>query len=85
MMMVAIPSALLFDDILDFLASTPTPQQIIAFEPSETLKQRLSYLLDQNRQGVLSPDEKSDLDEFLRMNHFMTMLKLRARLKLEAQ
>jgi hypothetical protein len=80
--MAAIPSALFYDDILDFLASTPTPEQIIEFEPSEALKQRLSYLLDQNRQGILSPDEKSDLDEFLQMNHFMTMLKLRARQKM---
>ncbi len=76
------PPTMLFEDILDFLASTPTPEQIIAFEPSETLKQRLSYLLDQNRHDVLSADERAELDEFLRMNHFMNMLKLRARQKL---
>jgi len=37
---------LLFDEVLDFLASTPTPAQIIAFHPSETLQARLRYLLD---------------------------------------
>ena len=80
--MASIPSAILFDDVIDFLASAPTPEQISAFEPSESLKQRLAYLLEQNRHDVLSSKERSGLDEFLRMNHFMNMLKLRARAKL---
>lgn len=80
--MATVPSAVLFEDILDFLASTPTPEQIIAFEPSEALKQHLAYLLEQNRHDTLSEDQRVELDEFLRMNHFMTMLKLRARQKL---
>jgi hypothetical protein len=80
--MATVPSAVLFEDILDFLASTPTPEQIIAFEPSEALKQRLADLLEQNRHDALSEDQRAELDEFLRMNHFMNMLKLRARQKL---
>jgi hypothetical protein len=81
--MATTPFTILFDDILDFLASTPTPEQIIHFEPSETLKQRFSYLMDQNRHDRLSADERAEMDEFLRMNHFMNMLKLRARQKLD--
>ena len=80
--MASIPSAILFDDVIDFLASAPTSEQIIAFEPPESLKQRLAYLLEQNRHDVLSSEERSELDEFLRMDHFMNMLKLRAREKL---
>ena len=80
--MATAPSAVLFDDVLDFLASTPTPEQIVEFEPSESLKQRLAYLMEQNRHDILSADERAELDEFLRMNHFMNMLKLRARKKM---
>jgi hypothetical protein len=80
-MAIAQPT-ILFDEILDFLASTPTPQQIIAFKPSDTLQERLDDLLERNRQETLMPDEREELDEFLRMNHFMNMLVIRARQKL---
>jgi hypothetical protein len=74
----------LFDEILDFLASTPTPEQIISFQPSEALQQQLSDLLAKNRAQQLTVEEQSKLDEFLRMNRFMSRLKLKARQKLSA-
>ena len=72
----------LFNEILDFLASTPTPEQIVAFRPSATLQERASYLLDRQRDGTLTADESTELDEIARMNHFMSMLKIRARKRL---
>jgi hypothetical protein len=80
--MAIAPEAALFDEILDFLASTPTPEQIVAFQPPDSLQQRLTYLLEQNQLDRLSVEEHAELDEFLRMNRFMSRLKLRARLKL---
>jgi hypothetical protein len=76
------PTDTLFDDILDFLASTPTPAQIIDYQPSEMLQQRLSELLAKNRTGQLAEPEQIELDEFLRMNRFMSRLKIKARQKL---
>lgn len=72
----------LLDEVLEFLASTPTPEQIIALRPSEGVRQRISYLLEQNRNGTLTADEKAELDEYLRIDHFVTLLKARARQKL---
>lgn len=80
--MAAIQHKTLFSEVLDFLASTPTPEQIIAFAPSPALQERARYLLEQNRSAVLTPEEHAELDEFARMNHFMSMLKIRARRKL---
>ena len=74
----------LFDDILDFLASTPSPVQIIEYKPPEALQDRLSELLAKNRTGQLSETEQTELDEFLRMNRFMSRLKIKARQKLTA-
>jgi hypothetical protein len=71
----------LFDEILDFLASIPTADQIVAFEPPTALQERLSYLLEQNRQDTISADERAELEEFLRMNRFMSRLKLRVNQK----
>ncbi len=80
-MAVAKPDTL-FKEVIDFLTSTPNPEAIIAFKPSETLEQRLSELLEQNRQDALTADGREELYEFLRMNHFMNMLKIRAREKI---
>jgi hypothetical protein len=70
----------LFNEILDFLVSAPGVEEILAFQPS-ALKQRSRYLMERNRQDALTLDERAELDEFLRMNHFMNMLKIRAREK----
>jgi hypothetical protein len=80
--MAVAPPETLFDEILDFLASTLTSEQISTYEPPPSRQQRLSDLLEQNRQGVLAQEEQTELDEFLRMNRFMSRLKLRARQKL---
>lgn len=72
----------LFDEILDFLASGPSSEQIIAFQPSNTLDQRLHDLLDRNSRDRLTAEERTELDEFLRLNQFMNLLKIRARKKL---
>ncbi len=80
-MAVAQPNTL-FSEIIDFIASTPTPEDIIAFKPSDRLEQRLSDLLERNRQDSLTAEGQAELDEFLRMNHFMNLLKIRAREKL---
>ncbi|MDQ7025351.1 MAG: hypothetical protein Q9P01_04320 [Anaerolineae bacterium] len=76
------PQQLLFDEILNFLASAPSQQEIVAFRPSDNLQARASELLDKNRSGDLSSEERIELDEFQRMNHFITMLKAKAREKL---
>ena len=47
-MAVAQPE-ILFTEIIDFLASTPTPQNIVNFKPSDRLEQRLNDLLQKNR------------------------------------
>jgi hypothetical protein len=78
--MVAAPPHNMFDEITDFLASGPTPSQIVEFKPSEMLDQRLHDLLDRNSTGSLNLEEQAELDEFLRMSHFLNMLVLKAHL-----
>jgi len=75
------PPQTLFDEITDFLASTPTLEAIIAFKPSEALDNRLHELLDKNSIGDITLEERAELEQFLNMNHFLKMLKLKVRLK----
>ncbi len=82
--MATLEAGTMFDEILDFLASTPTPEQIVEFHPSERLQLRLRDLLDRNQHGNLKSEEIAELDDFSRMNHLMSMLKIRARKRLIA-
>ena len=67
------------EEVLTFLLSTPTPHQIVDFHASEPAQERLLYLLESNRQGALSPEERAELDEASQMNHFIMLLKAKAR------
>ena len=75
------PSAGIQDEVMAFLLSSPTPEQIIEFKVSESAQQRLRYLLDGNRNGTLTPDEIEELDVATNVNHFMMRLKAEAHLK----
>ena len=75
----------LLDEITDFLASSPAPQAIIDFQPSKALTHRALELLQANRENRLTPEDRAEMDEFMRMEHFMTLLKAKARLKLANQ
>jgi hypothetical protein len=76
--MATVELASITDEVLDFLVSAPTPEQIIAFHASDSAQERLRTLLDINRNGTLTADEKAELDEMNRVNHFFTLIKARA-------
>jgi hypothetical protein len=78
------PSASVQEEVLTFLLSAPTPQQIIDFHASDTAQERLRYLLEANRQGTLSPAERAELDEASQINHFVMRLKAKAHETLQA-
>ena len=53
-MVAASPNVSPTDEVLDFLLSAPTPEAILALQLSPTAQQqRLSYLLDGNRNETL--------------------------------
>ena len=81
--MANVPMLEFMDEILDFLTSAPTQQDIIDYQPSEALAERSHYLHDRNRHDALTDAERIELDELHRLNHFMIQLKTRTRLKLK--
>jgi hypothetical protein len=70
----AVP-AHIYREILDFLASQPTPEEIVAFRPTPEMQARLTTLLDRSRAGFLTPAEQAELDEFERIEHVLVLLK----------
>jgi hypothetical protein len=73
----------LINTITDFLARNPTPQAIIDYRLPENLEQRALELLDLNQQNRLSDADRAEMEEFMRMEQFMTILKAKSRLQLK--
>jgi hypothetical protein len=70
----------LLDEITSFLVKQPTAEEIIAFRPSAVLQQRARELLEFNQKNELSAQQREEMHEFMRIEHFMTVLKAKARL-----
>jgi len=68
----------IFDEVADFLASAPTPEQIIAFRLSDASEQWISNLLEANRTRGLTPAEQAALDDYTRIERLMQAIKVRA-------
>lgn len=67
-----------YEEVIDFIAAGASPQDIIAFQPSKKSKQRIADLIYREKQDKLSPDEKSELDHFMQLEHIMRLAKARA-------
>jgi hypothetical protein len=79
------PIRTVFGEITDFLATNPTPEEIVAYELPEDLQARAHELLDKNGEGELTPEEHDEMMDFARMDQMMSLLKIKMRIKLKQQ
>jgi hypothetical protein len=68
-------SAHIYCYIVDFLASGPTREEILAFAPTPEMSERLKTLLGRSKAGELTPSEQRELNEYERIEHLVVMLK----------
>ena len=65
-------------EIVRFLASGPTPEQIVTFHPSAEANQRAYALIAADRAGTISADERAELDSSIYLEHLMRLIKAEA-------
>ena len=63
--------------VLEFLASNPSPEAILSFKMTPAMQERISDLLEKNRSGQLTPAESTELDEYVRIDNLVSLLKTR--------
>jgi hypothetical protein len=68
-----------FAEIADFLASSPTREQILDYHPSPRLQRRASELLRKLREDELTDQDRNELDEFGHAEALIRMLKTKLR------
>ena len=64
--------------ILEFLVSNPSPEMLMNFGPTPEMQARVNELLDKQRNDHITDIESAELDEYVRIDHLITMLKARA-------
>ncbi len=72
-----------YEEIIDFIAGGTTPESVIAFRPSDALRQRVAELTERAHEGSISAEERSELEDCLQLEHIMIMAKARARERTE--
>jgi hypothetical protein len=68
-----------YDEVIDFIASGPSPGAVASFRLSDAVNQRAELLVQREKSGELTVDEKSELDHYLELEHIMRLAKARAR------
>lgn len=71
-------------DVLNFLATLPTPEQVLALRAPPGRSKRVQALLAKRQDGEWTPAEEAEMDAMLELNHVVTLAKGRALLKLKA-
>lgn len=74
-----------YEEFVEFLAGGSTPRELIEFQPSEKTRAKVSELIRRQNSASLSPDESSELNCYLQLEHIMRLAKARARLRLAGQ
>jgi hypothetical protein len=68
-----------YEEVIEFIAAGTTPSSVIAFQPSDAAQKRVADLIYREKTTGLTPNEKSELDHYMQLEHLMRLAKARAR------
>ena len=72
-------------EVARFLAHHPTPEQIVSFHPSSEIAERAYELIQSEREGELTADERQELESYMLIEYLMELVKLEAQRQLRPQ
>ena len=72
-------------EVLEFLASLPSPEEILTLKPSAKLQQQVELLLEKNRTVGLTPEEERAWQQYEYVEHLVRVAKAKALLRLEVE
>lgn len=70
-------------DVLEFLASLPKPEEILALRPSKDLQNRIGELLEKNRREGLNESEEKLWESYEFIEHLVRIAKAKASAQLK--
>jgi hypothetical protein len=79
--MMVIPNPAI-QEVLDFLASDPSPEEIVALRPSSILSRWIEEMLEKNRTEGLTSLEEQEWERYQYLEHLVRMAKIKAYMEL---
>ena len=74
-----------YDEVIEFIAAGSTPEQVVAFAPSESARLQVANLIHRQKTTGLEAEETAELEQFLQLEHVMRMAKARARQRMASE
>jgi hypothetical protein len=74
-----------YEEVIDFIAGGVSSRQVAEYRPSEEARARLADLVARESTTGLTPEETSELQCCLHLEHIMRLAKARARQHLAAE
>jgi hypothetical protein len=68
-----------YQEVIDFIAAGQPSVAVAHFVPSEASKERVAYLIALEKNDSLTPEETSELEHYLQLEHLMRLAKAKAR------
>jgi hypothetical protein len=66
------------EQIIELLASQPSPEAVFALRPAPEMQARMSDLLDRHKSGGLSRQDEIELDRYFLLEHLVRLAKAHA-------
>lgn len=73
-----------YEEIIDWLAGGFTPAALVAYRPSEAVRERVAELVSKEKTEGLTANEAEELTHYLQLEHLLRLAKARDRTKLAA-
>ena len=68
-----------YEEVIEFIAAGPSSSALADFEASPRTKERIAALIRKEKNEGLPPEEKTELDDCMQVEHLMILVKARAR------
>lgn len=68
-----------YADIVDFMLLGKTPEQILAFRPSDEAQNRVDELITALKNDTITPDERAELNHHREIDTIIRLTKAKAR------
>ena len=71
-----------YEEIAELIASGGGPEAVVGFQASATTQERVADLIAREKVGAITEDERSELDQYMQLEHVMRLAKARAQARL---
>lgn len=69
---------LIFEEFIRYLTAKYPPEFILSFKTSDALQARADELTERNKDGIITSEEREELEQMIKSNSMLSVLKARA-------